>query len=287
MEALDHVTVQDGTRLRVLRRGMDGSGRGIVLVHGLASNARLWDGVAERLSKAGHPNVAVDLRSHGRSQQTATGHSTAQAAQDVLDVAAAVGFTRPLVVGQSWGGSIVVSLASRQDLIAGAVAVDGGAIDLHGAFDGDWESARRALTPPKLAGTPADTMRARMQQFQPDFAPWAVDAGMANFEHRDDGTVAPWLPLEQHLQIVASLWETDVRAQLAAATVPTLLLLVRRDGRGSAPVPEGLEKAIEGWPHVSLRWVDDRVHDVHAQDPDLVAQQILAHLGDVDAEAMA
>ncbi len=42
-----------------------------VLVHGLASNARLWDGVATALVAAGHPVFAVDLRGHGRSSKPA------------------------------------------------------------------------------------------------------------------------------------------------------------------------------------------------------------------------
>jgi len=44
-----------------------------VLVHGLASNARLWDGVARRLAGAGHSSAAVDLRGHGRSDKPDTG----------------------------------------------------------------------------------------------------------------------------------------------------------------------------------------------------------------------
>ena len=39
-----------------------------LLVHGLASNARMWDGVAQRLADAGHPVATVDLRGHGRSK---------------------------------------------------------------------------------------------------------------------------------------------------------------------------------------------------------------------------
>ncbi|HZZ48199.1 MAG TPA: alpha/beta fold hydrolase, partial [Pseudonocardia sp.] len=44
-----------------------GAARPVLLVHGMSSNARLWDGVAERLAAAGHPVVAVDLRGHGTS----------------------------------------------------------------------------------------------------------------------------------------------------------------------------------------------------------------------------
>ncbi|HEY5472951.1 MAG TPA: alpha/beta fold hydrolase, partial [Candidatus Limnocylindrales bacterium] len=69
--------VAEGLELRILRRepissdsarAEDGSRSSapFLLVHGLASNARLWDGVARRLTEAGHRSVAVDLRGHGR-----------------------------------------------------------------------------------------------------------------------------------------------------------------------------------------------------------------------------
>ena len=59
------IELPGGPRL-ALRRA-DGPRRAYLLVHGLASNARLWDGVARRLAGAGHAVAAVDLRGHGRS----------------------------------------------------------------------------------------------------------------------------------------------------------------------------------------------------------------------------
>ena len=45
----------------------------IVLVHGLASNAMLWEGAAIALSSLGHLVTAVDLRGHGLSEKPDTG----------------------------------------------------------------------------------------------------------------------------------------------------------------------------------------------------------------------
>ena len=65
------VPVADGVDLAVDtfvpdREPADGS-PSFVLVHGLASNARMWDGVAARLVERGHAAATVDLRGHGRS----------------------------------------------------------------------------------------------------------------------------------------------------------------------------------------------------------------------------
>ena len=65
----DEVALPGGPRL-ALRRA-DGPGRPFLLVHGLSSNSRVWDGVARRLAAAGHEVVAVDQRGHGRSEEPA------------------------------------------------------------------------------------------------------------------------------------------------------------------------------------------------------------------------
>src|SRR5829696_7410852 len=106
------VRVADAVYLHVRRwpggdpdRGM----RPFLLVHGLSSNARLWDQVAEVLSDAGHPVHAVDLRSHGDSDAPPDGYDTTTAAEDL----AALGLTGTVVAGQSWGGNVVVTLAAK------------------------------------------------------------------------------------------------------------------------------------------------------------------------------
>src|SRR5215208_7854607 len=106
-------------------------GRPFVLVHGLSSNARLWDAVARVLFAAGHDVYAVDLRSHGQSDGAAEGHDTATAASDVAAVIATLGLSAAVVAGQSWGGNVVARLAARHpDRVAALALVDGGWIDL-------------------------------------------------------------------------------------------------------------------------------------------------------------
>src|SRR4051794_10148239 len=79
-----------------------------LLVHGLASNARLWDGVAQRVADLGHEVATVDLRGHGRSAKPDFGYEVATVADDVARFIESLSLDRPIVVGQSWGGNVVV-----------------------------------------------------------------------------------------------------------------------------------------------------------------------------------
>ena len=81
------IATRDGTVLRALHWG-DGAGDGtpVLLIHGLASNCRLWDGAAKALVALGHDVVALDLRGHGRSDKPDHGYSVPEVAADVADV---------------------------------------------------------------------------------------------------------------------------------------------------------------------------------------------------------
>ena len=149
----DWIELASGVELHVVD-WTDGSRRDpalapFVLVHGLASNARLWDGVGRRLAAAGHRVVAVDQRGHGRSSKPDDGYDMATVADDLHLLIGALGIRRPVVAGQSWGGNVVLELAFRHpDDIAAIVCVDGGFIDLRQRFP-EWDDA--AATPGSAA----------------------------------------------------------------------------------------------------------------------------------------
>jgi predicted alpha/beta hydrolase len=91
-----YISTRDGISLRMLQwSSVDESpGIPILLIHGLASNARLWDGPARRLAELGHAVTAIDLRGHGLSDKPDTGYDMANIADDVLDVVNALGACR-------------------------------------------------------------------------------------------------------------------------------------------------------------------------------------------------
>ena len=95
-----------GVTLRTVRWGNPGgaSSAPLVLIHGLASNAMLWEGAARELTALGHAVVAVDLRGHGLSEKPDSGYDMQTVTNDVagvLRVLASQGYERPVVAGQS------------------------------------------------------------------------------------------------------------------------------------------------------------------------------------------
>ena len=249
-----------------------------VLVHGLASNARMWDGVAARLTECGHPAVTVDLRGHGRSAKPDGPYDMATVADDVAALITAQGLDRPVVAGQSWGGNVVLELALRRpDLTRGIVCVDGGWLEPCAGFD-SWEACEARLAPPPLTGLPRTEIEAYVRSAHPDWPETGIAGTLANFEVRPDGSIAPWLTYDRHIAVLRGLWDHRPSEIYQAISTPVLLVPADtgHDEQAAAKV-EGVRLAMERLAHVQVRWFDAD-HDIHAQHPDELADVMLDHL---------
>ena len=242
--------VRDGTVLRALHHPAAGATGGIpvLLVHGLASNCRLWDGAARHLAELGHDVIALDLRGHGLSDNPP--------------------WRRPLVIGQSWGGNIVIEIAARHaDAVRGVVAVDGGTIELSRAFP-DWEECRRALAPPRLAGMEAARLRAFVRGAHRDWSDEAIEGTMANMEHFDDGTIAPWLTFDRHITVLRGLWEHSPTSHFPSIEVPVMFTPASRtEDEMTRAKRAAHEHALGTIPRCRVEWFEPADHDLHAQFP--------------------
>jgi pimeloyl-ACP methyl ester carboxylesterase len=290
----ERIAVADGLELRVLRwdpnpagsfpadedsgLGMGdlegypgGTGSSYLLVHGLASNARLWDGVGRSLAQAGHDAVAVDLRGHGRSDKPDGGYDFASVSEDLRGLIAALGLVRPILAGQSWGANVVLDFAVRYpDLARGIVLVDGGLTDLRDAFP-TWEVCWARLAPPQLVGLPLANVESYFRTNHADWPKEGLEGSLANFEIRPDRTIAPWLTREHHQAILAAMWGQRTAELWARLRVPALIVPVdggendwtsaKRAGVASALAATGAA----GIPS-RVRWFTGD-HDVHAQYP--------------------
>jgi pimeloyl-ACP methyl ester carboxylesterase len=97
----------------------------ILLVHGWCENAGQMRPLLEHFRRARRV-VSVDLRGHGESDVPESDCSLAQFADDLAWMAGELGVHKPVVVGHSMGGAVVLELASRSpDVTAAVVAIEG------------------------------------------------------------------------------------------------------------------------------------------------------------------
>ncbi len=252
-----------------------------VLAHGLASNARLWDGVAARLNERGHTAVTVDLRGHGRSSKPQGPYDVPTVADDLAAIVRELGLERPVVAGQSWGGNVVIELAARHPGLArGLVCVDGGWLEPSATFP-SWEACREALAPPRLAGRRLSEVETYIRGAHPDWPETGIAGTLANFERFPDGTIAPWLTFDRHLDVLHGLWEHHPSTRYAEVHEPVLLVPAAPaipDGRHTARAA-AVEQASTKLARARVRpFTGD--HDIHAQRPVEVADVMVDAVDD-------
>ena len=268
------VTLRDGVSLRTVEWSTveNSPGLPLLLVHGLASNARLWDGAARALARMGHAVTAVDLRGHGLSDKPDHGYSVHEVADDVADVLDALpgyaGARKPLVIGQSWGGNIVVEVAHRHgDRVCGAVAVDGGTIDLARAFP-EWDECARTLSPPVLDGMHHDRLRSYIRAAHPDWTDEAIDGQMHNMERLPDDTIRPWLTRDRHITVLRGLWEHAPSELWTRITVPVLFTpAAKGNDEHTRNKRKQVAHAVATLARGRAEWFEPADHDLHAQFP--------------------
>lgn len=279
-----------GLRLHVLRWG--GPGRPALLLHGLASNARIWDRVAVALAEAGFAVAAPDLRGHGLSDKPDEGYDFASVTGDVRALVEQLGWAAPALVGHSWGGTLALDYAARHNrgpLAPGALAlIDGGIAQLDDFPGATWETVRDLLTPPRLAGTPLAAFLTRLHDpgrtWRPDEE--ATAAILAGFELYADGTLSPRLAFDRHMLVVRALWEFQTYTRFDRVRCPVLMMPARppepRDPQEQGYLElkaRGLARAQQAIEDLRVHWMEDSVHDIPLQRPAALAETLLDFLG--------
>ncbi len=238
-----------------------------LLVHGLASNARLWDMTALELARLGHRVAALDLRGHGESDKPDHGYDFPTLIADIVTVSDVLELGAPILAGQSLGANLVLEAAwVRPGNSSGIACVDGGTIELSSSFPG-WSDAAKVLAPPRLTGTEVRAMTAMLREAHPGWPESGIQSTLANFAIRDDGTVAPRLSFDNHMRILRSLWEHKPSTRFATLRVPALFIFAGGSGSGPPGKHESAKAAEEATPVARVYWFDDADHDIHAQYP--------------------
>ena len=265
-------------------RDWGGAGQPIVLLHGLASTCHIWDLVAPILRRDFRV-VALDQRGHGESGKPERGYDFATVASDLDRFIAHLGFDQPVIVGHSWGGNVALEYAvERPSRPLGLCFVDGGTIDISSRQGSDLETAKREMAPPDFSGMTLDQLRERAGGH---FGELIRDAQreqivLANFEVLGDRTIRARLSRANHMRIIEALWDHHPAELYPRVACPVLLMPARQNDdtpttSGSFSRRESIARAEELLPISETVWLEDSVHDVPLQRPELVASVISGH----------
>jgi proline iminopeptidase len=263
------VRLADGAELWT---AVSGSGPPVVCLHG---GPGLWDylGSLAALLDEEFTVVRFDQRGCGRS----TGHggpfTIEQAADDVDQVRAALGFSRWAVAGHSWGAELALRYAARHPDRTTAVAYIAGVGSGNGFKDAYVAELDRRLGPDRerWAGldaipagdrTPAEEREWCLLQWRPDFSPTPEAAGhaLALWETRPPGAVI-------NMAANRKLWNdrtTEDLCQAAArVTCPVTMIFGNDDPRPWA----ASDSLLAALPNASRTVLSDSGHAPWAERP--------------------
>ena len=280
----DNYIELDGLTFHYIDYG--GLGRELLLLHGLASNARFWELTAPYLAEEFRV-LALDQRGHGASAKPDGGYDFPTVAADIASFVKSLGLERPILVGHSWGGNVGMQVAADYPgLPAGLVCIDGGTIEPSAAAGATWEETEKTLAPPDFATMHLEwdvfLERAKTSGRGALWGDHLEQFYRANFQIQPDGTILPRLRRELHLLIVRALWEQRVSSLYAKIGCPVLIMPARWDDEtfssaGDTATKEAqVGQALKEIPKARVVWMEDSIHDVPIQRPLEVAEVISA-----------
>ncbi|HZZ49104.1 MAG TPA: alpha/beta hydrolase [Pseudonocardia sp.] len=244
------VTVSDGTRIAVHDYG--GSGRPIVLLHGLMGRASTWWGHARWLADHGRV-VALDARGHGGTVAATSGPwSTERFVDDVVAVLEALELASAVLIGHSMGGLHAWQTAATRPDLVDAIVVEDMAPDHRGRTAASWEAWLAAM--PQTFDSIA-SVREAFSWPRPSVGDYIVECVR---EHSDGYRLITDHGLAAS---IASEWgERDFWAGVRAVRCPALLLQAEETPIASAQMAE-MATQMSDARHVLIAGTGHLLHD--------------------------
>lgn len=237
-----------------------GSGRPVIMLHGLAGHAGEWLGTVRHLFPHCR-TVAMDQRGHGRSTRIPDDLSRDAFVDDVAAVIGAAAIKHPVVlIGQSMGAHTAFLTAARfPHLVSHLVMIEG---DIGGGDDEKLARLRKALASWPV---PFSNYDSAMQFFGGN-----NELGRAwadGLEQRADGLWPRW-DLNVMLRTMVPLFEREYWPEWEALPHPTLLVL----GQTGTIDPSRVDRMLALRPTTRRVTIAHAGHDVHLDQP-----QVLLH----------
>jgi pimeloyl-ACP methyl ester carboxylesterase len=256
----------------------EGSGPDVVLVHGLASSARVWRGTTEKVP--GYRYHLVQIAGMGANPPggNAQGAVVAPVAEEIARYIREERLTKPALIGHSMGGTIGMIVAARHPDTVGRLMV----VDMH-PFIGQMFAGPTATA--DSVRPIADAMRARSAKATAEERTAERErtiSSMINTAAERTG------PLEDsqasHPDTVANAFSelivTDLRPELPAIKAPTTILYVTPKGAPftDAQMDQIYQASYAPVSGATVKRVPGAAHFIMLDAPDAFAGEVKAFL---------
>ncbi len=257
--------------------GLIGGAPTVVLIHGWPMSHRMWEAQVTALTAAGVRTVAYDRRGFGDSGKPWTGYDYDTFAADLDDLMTALDLRDVVLVGFSMGGGEVARYLSRYgaDRVSKAVFIGSVTPFL----------LQTAETPDGAPQKVFDDMQAALKKDRPAFLAgfgktffnWGLVSHPVSQEMLDYGqTIALFAQPHATAECVTAFSATDFRADMAAVTVPTLV--VHGDADQIVPFEASGKKTAEAIPGARLEVFEGAPHGLYATHADRLNALLLDFL---------
>ena len=271
---MPYVTTADHTQIYYKDWGR---GRPVVLIHGWPLSADSWDDQAYALASAGYRVIAYDRRGFGRSSQPWSGYDYDTLTDDLRDVLKHCQVSEGALFGFSMGGGEVARYMTKYN---GAGIVQAGLIASIVPY--------KLKTPDNPHGTELKALEETAAAIKQDrakfFAAFFKKFYGVNGKKKPvsdellqlSWNVAMQAGLNATLACADSFFKTDLRPDLAAFKVPTLVIHGTKDE--NVPIEASGRPAAKGIKGAKLIEYDGSPHGVLATDKKRVTDDLLAFL---------
>lgn len=272
------ITVK-GVQLHYDQRG---SGQPVVFLHGGILISRDFEQVMKMLEKRGYQAIAFDRPGYGYSKRPTTEMTPLEQARLLHEALKKLGIQKPLLVGHSWSGLLVLTYALMYPEDVSGLVLLGGAMYVEGypAANGD-PLSKLALTPIlgdmmmyALLPSPLGTMLTKMM-LKETFAPEAVP-----YEY-EKATMALWrrpAHFKANRADVLAFVPTARKVSKRYRTIkqPMVIAVGENDPFGTVEQAKRFKQEV---PHAELVIYPQIAHMIPQKHPQLVVE-LVQKLGD-------
>ncbi|NQX29041.1 alpha/beta hydrolase [Microbacteriaceae bacterium VKM Ac-2854] len=254
-----------------------GTGRPVVLIHGWPLSGESWQLQVPAFEAAGYRVVTYDRRGFGRSDKPLTGYTYDTFTEDLNALLEALDLNDVTLVGFSMGGGEVARYVStygtaRLHSVVFASAVPPYLLKTADNPEGPLEKSKAAEMTAQLTASEDDFYDEFTTQF------YSVDGVLKVTEEQRQEAIALAKQSKKHaaLAAMAAFASTDFREDLAAVSVPTLV--IHGDGDATVPFEGSGARTHAAIPGSELVVIAGAPHGVTVSHPEQWNEAVLAFL---------